>query len=161
MSRMKVINFKIIQPLLVLVLSNLFFIGCQNIEPAKSTPETSVQTHQISHDKIPPVILAYNEKIGASIESSWTNNLASRHFVTDKSGNVTIKFKLHSDGTISDTTIVDEFDEVAALICLQTISDLAPFPKWTNEMRQIEGANDADFVFHFYYGLDQVHRLNK
>jgi hypothetical protein len=147
--------------LLLLVLSIVFCMGCQNIIKPTTISETTLhQTNHVGTYKEPSEFVGYDEKITSLIEDKWYNLLASRRSGKNKVGKVVVKFKLYPDGSISDVNISEQFDYLLSFICLEAINESAPFPKWPNDINNSK-QDYREISFTFYYGTNQIYRLNR
>jgi outer membrane biosynthesis protein TonB len=73
---------------------------------------------------------------------------------TDRTGKVVLRFRLHSDGTVSDLTpLKNEVSDLLEAACERGIKDPAPFGKWPPEMRRDLANDHYDITFTFYYEL--------
>jgi hypothetical protein len=105
-----------------------------------------------SLDTISTPFGAYDAAIIAAVSSRWYQLLDERHFADDASGKVTIKFRLYSDGSISEVKLEEStVDYAMAMVCHRAINDPAPYGPWPTEMRRIIGGEYRDITFTFYY----------
>jgi hypothetical protein len=83
---------------------------------------------------------AYDAAVVAAVSSRWYQLLDERQFAADGAGKVTWKFRLHSDGSISQMKLEEStVDYALATICQRAIGDPAPYGSWPTEMRRIIG----------------------
>jgi protein TonB len=95
---------------------------------------------------------AYDAMIIAAIQNHWYSLLDERNFGYERSGRVTISFRLHADGTVTNVEFKD--NTVGAglgLLCQSAIKDPAPYPSWPGDMRRKIGVEYRDVTFTFLY----------
>ncbi len=95
---------------------------------------------------------AYDAAFIAAVTDRWYQLLDAQQYAFDRTGQVTLRFRLNYDGTITDMEVLQ--NNVGALLgtlCEDAISDPAPFAAWPEEMRHEVGANYRDITFTFYY----------
>lgn len=86
------------------------------------------------------------------VEQRWYNLLDNNQYMLDRRGKVSLTFRLHYDGRITELkTDENNVGDVLGLLCQKSILDPAPFPKWPKEMRQLVGSDYRDIRFTFYY----------
>jgi len=105
-----------------------------------------------SLDVTASVFGAYDAMIIAAVQNHWYSLLDERNFGYERSGRVTLSFRLHSDGTVTNV----EFREntVGAglgLLCQSAVKDPAPYPAWPSDMRRKIGVDYRDVTFTFLY----------
>lgn len=67
-------------------------------------------------------------------------------------GKVVLRFKLHSDGQVSDFCVVEATVPPAfTIMCEKAVRDPAPFESWPPEQRTTVGADERNITFTFYY----------
>lgn len=94
----------------------------------------------------------YDWKLIRAVQNCWDSLLESRHFAGEQTGKVTIRFRLGSDGTISQVSETQStVDSVLSLLCRMAIEHPAPYEPWPNEMRHTIGENYRELTFTFYY----------
>jgi outer membrane biosynthesis protein TonB len=97
----------------------------------------------------------YTGKIVDAVRSRWYGLLDSQRFALDRTGKVTVKFKLKYDGTIEEVTVLDNtVGELLGYVCQEAIEEAAPFEKWPSDMRRQFGANFREMTFTFDYDLN-------
>ena len=95
---------------------------------------------------------AYDAAIVAAVQDRWYDLLADQRYADDRSGKVTFRFHLNSDGTVSQMMLAENtVDLTLALLCESAIRDPAPFAPWPDEMRRIINAEYREVTFTFYY----------
>ena len=94
----------------------------------------------------------YDRKIVEAVTQRWYDLLDSRHFAQDRTGKVTLHFKLKFDGTIEAMRPLENtVGELLGYVCQESIQQAAPFEKWPADMRRMIGANFREITFTFYY----------
>lgn len=94
---------------------------------------------------------AYDANLIAAVQAKWYQILDQQTF-TQRHGRVTVEFKLHHDGRISDVVIShNEVGDVLGMFCWNAIEEPAPYAKWPDDMRRAIGANTRDIRFTFFY----------
>jgi outer membrane biosynthesis protein TonB len=94
----------------------------------------------------------YDWKLIQAVQKSWYSLLDSRQFAGEQTGKVTIRFRLNSDGTISQVSETQStVDSVLSLLCRMAIEHPAPYDAWSNDMRHKIGENYRELTFTFYY----------
>lgn len=113
---------------------------------------TRRQAVRSSLDAIGTPFGAYDAEVVDAVTQYWYDELDREKFAQDRSGKVTLQFKLNYDGTVTE---VQELQNTVGfelgLLCQDAITGPAPFAKWTPEMRQMIGANFRVITFTFYY----------
>ncbi len=94
----------------------------------------------------------YDRAIIEAVSQRWYDLLDSRRFAQDRTGKVTLRFKLKSDGTIIEMQTTDNnVGELLGYLCQEAIEEAAPFAKWPPDMIRMIGANYREITFTFYY----------
>jgi hypothetical protein len=94
----------------------------------------------------------YDLAIVNAVTSRWYDLLDSHRFAEDRTGRVTVHFKLQPDGTITEVEITNnDVGQLLGYVCAEAIEDSAPFGKWPDDMRREIGANYRDISFTFFY----------
>jgi outer membrane biosynthesis protein TonB len=95
---------------------------------------------------------AYDAAIIAAVQNRWYYLLDNRNYASDQRGVVTIKFRLHSDGSVTEISLVEHSVDLAlSLLCQSAIADTAPYAKWPSDMRRLVGADFREVTFTFFY----------
>jgi hypothetical protein len=95
---------------------------------------------------------AYDAAVIAAVQNRWYDLLDSRNYSGDRTGKVTLRFHLNSDGSISEIGFVENSVDLAlGLICQSAIKDPSPFAPWPSEMKQKIGAPYREVTFTFFY----------
>ena len=94
----------------------------------------------------------YDESLVNAIQKRWYDLLGWRSYSGNSTGRVVVSFCLHSDGTVSDVRISESsVDEWPGIMCQKAVMDLAPFERWSEEMRKKIGTDCRQLKFAFYY----------
>jgi outer membrane biosynthesis protein TonB len=95
----------------------------------------------------------YDAQLEEAVQAKWDDLLIARNFARDCEGRVTVHFYLNYDGSITEAKIADPttVDTTWAYLCLESITDPAPFARWPDQMRREIGANVREMTFTFYY----------
>jgi hypothetical protein len=89
------------------------------------------------------------------VQNRWYHLLDNNQYLLDRQGKVSLTFRLHYDGRITQLESVENsVGDVLGLLCQKAILDPAPFPKWPKDMRQLVGTDYRDIRFTFYYDCD-------
>ncbi|HUC83628.1 MAG TPA: hypothetical protein VL970_00440 [Candidatus Acidoferrales bacterium] len=94
----------------------------------------------------------YDRAIVEAVSQRWYDLLDSRRFADDRTGKVTLRFKLKPDGSIIEMQTLDNtVGELLGYLCQEAIEEAAPFAKWPPDMARMIGSNSRDITFTFYY----------
>lgn len=94
----------------------------------------------------------YDGRLIYAVQRAWDGLLESRNFAGEQTGKVTIRFRLNSDGTISQVSETEStVDTVLSWLCRMAIEQPAPYEPWPNEMRHKIGENYRELTFTFIY----------
>jgi hypothetical protein len=95
---------------------------------------------------------AYDAALVEAVTSRWYGLLDSQQFAMDRSGKVTLRFRLNYDGTITDMIVVQNtVGDLLGYVCQKAISDPSPYAPWPSDMRRMVGENYREITFTFYY----------
>jgi len=124
----------------------------------KSAQDGGVQkrAHIAMVDARSSVFGNYDAMFIGLVQSRWYQLLDNNQYMMDRRGKVSLTFRLHFDGRISQMEVAENsVGDMLSLLCQKAILDPAPFPKWPAEMRrQIQnqgGTEYRDVKFTFYY----------
>lgn len=99
---------------------------------------------------------AYDRLLVEAVRERWYKLLKADHELVPVAGKVVIRFKLHSDGKVTDVCVVETaVPPLYGLLCEKAICDPAPYGDWSREMRMAAGADDRNITFTFYYNDTQ------
>ena len=94
----------------------------------------------------------YDRAIVEAVTQRWYDLLDSGRFAQDRTGKVTVRFKLKADGTVQDLAALENsVGEMLGYVCQDAIQEAAPFGKWPADMTRMVGANFREITFTFYY----------
>lgn len=95
---------------------------------------------------------AYDAAFIEIVQSRWYDLLDNISFDGYRRGKVTVEFKLHFDGQITDLTVVNQdVGTMLTLMCEKAVQDPSPYDKWPREMRLMVDKDYRDITFTFYY----------
>jgi outer membrane biosynthesis protein TonB len=96
---------------------------------------------------------AYDAALIDAIDQRWNDLLDSRQFALDRTGKVVVEFTLNYDGRVTNVEIVETtVGDTLAYVCRLAITDPAPFPKWSMDMRrQFGDTRPIRFTFNYFY----------
>jgi len=93
----------------------------------------------------------YDWALVAAVQQCWYNILDETSSPTPP-GQVTLEFRLHSDGYVTDVRILEtNVGEMQSLFCQRAIEKPAPFARWPDGMQRELGKNNRLLKFTFYY----------
>lgn len=93
----------------------------------------------------------YTQRMLEAIQSSWWSIIERSQFESIQRGRVTVRFRLHRDGTVTDTTILsNEVTRVMSLACKDAVMAPAPYDIWRADMVALYGESDI-VTINFYY----------
>lgn len=113
-----------------------------------------VQRHKLtsSMDAIATPFGQYDRDLIAAVQQRWDDLLDSQQFAMDRKGKVTVIFRLHPDGTVTESKIdTNSVGDLLGYVCQQAIEQAAPFGPWPPDMRRMVGSNFREITFTFYY----------
>ena len=94
----------------------------------------------------------YDSAIVAAVTQHWYDLLDSSKFAMDRTGRVTLQFRLYSDGRVVEMkTTENNVGPLLGYVCQEAIEQSAPFAKWPPDMLRMIGANYREITFSFYY----------
>lgn len=81
----------------------------------------------------------YERQFYAAVQAGWYQEIDFFQPI-DTSTRVVVRFRIQSDGTIDEVTILHSTaSEIATLICQMALTKRSPFRPWTEEMVQVFG----------------------
>ena len=93
----------------------------------------------------------YTQRMMEAIQSSWWSIIERSRFEGVTRGRVTVSFRLHRDGTVTDAKVLGtEVTRVMTLACKDAVMAPAPFDIWRADMVAEFGESDTVRI-HFYY----------
>ena len=94
----------------------------------------------------------YDRAVVEAVTQRWYDLLDSQRFAQDRTGKVTLHFKLLTDGRIIELTPVENnVGPLLCYVCQEAVEQAAPFGKWPPDMARMIGANYREITFTFYY----------
>jgi len=115
-------------------------------EPTNSPPRKSAAA-----PKGDPVFVAYDRPLIEAVQNRWFKLLDEQHFDGSPKGQVTLRFRLHPDGRVSDDVVESTIDAALTQLVQKALTDSAPFPPWPDEMRQKVKGDYREVTFKFFY----------
>ncbi len=93
----------------------------------------------------------YAQRMLEAVQASWWRILDRLSVPEFAAGSVTVRFRLHPDGTVTDATIVSStVPTLAALACKDAVTLPAPFDPWRPEMAALlDGEEWVTITFHY------------
>jgi hypothetical protein len=105
-----------------------------------------------SHDVRASPFGAYDQAIIYAVQNRWYALLDSKGFAGEAVGKLSLRFRLHQDGRVTDLRVTDQsVDEIYSIICQRAVLDNAPYAKWPPDMRRMIQEDYRDVTFTFYY----------
>ena len=93
----------------------------------------------------------YTQRMLEAIQSSWWSIIERSQLEGVQRGRVTVRFRLHRDGTVTDATILsNEVTRVMSLACKDAVMAPAPYDAWRADMVALYGESDI-VTINFYY----------
>ena len=94
----------------------------------------------------------YDSAIVAAVTQHWYDLLDSSKFAMDRTGRVTLQFRLYADGRVVEMkTTENNVGPLLGYVCQEAVEQSAPFAKWPPDMVRMIGNNYRDITFSFYY----------
>ncbi|MDB6016535.1 MAG: hypothetical protein JWR19_1024 [Pedosphaera sp.] len=94
----------------------------------------------------------YDGVLIRAIQAHWYDLLNEQAFARDRTGRVTLEFRLNYDGRITDMRVIENgVDEVLSVLCQRAITDPSPYAPWPSDMRRLIGADYREVRFTFFY----------
>lgn len=116
--------------------------------------EGGVRRHNLtsSLDALSTSFGGYDRAVIEAISQRWYDLLDQQQFAMDRTGKVTIHFRLNPDGSVTEANIAaNTVGDVLGYLCLESIEQSAPFGKWPSDMRLKFGAyREITFTFYYY-----------
>ncbi|MGI9108490.1 MAG: hypothetical protein ACR2KA_00490 [Opitutales bacterium] len=94
----------------------------------------------------------YTQRMMEAIQSSWWSIIERSRFEGVTRGRVTVSFRLHRDGTVTDAKVLGtEVTRVMTLACKDAVMAPAPYDIWRADMVAMYGESDTVTInFHYY-----------
>ena len=94
----------------------------------------------------------YTQRMLEAIQSSWWSIIERSRFESVTRGRVTVSFRLHRDGTVTDAKVLGtEVTRVMTLACKDAVMAPAPYDIWRADMVAMYGESDTvtiNFLYH-------------
>ena len=95
---------------------------------------------------------AYDLAIIRAVQYHWNNLITEQNYMGERTGKVTVEFRLWYDGHIDQVKVAQEnVGVVLATLCQRAIEDPAPYDAWPSDMRRLIGGNFREITFTFFY----------
>ena len=94
----------------------------------------------------------YTQRMMEAVQSSWWSIIERSRFEGVTRGRVTVSFRLHRDGTVTDAKVLGtEVTRVMTLACKDAVMAPAPYDIWRADMVAMYGESDTVTInFHYY-----------
>ena len=94
----------------------------------------------------------YTQRMMEAVQSSWWSIIERSRFEGVTRGRVTVSFRLHRDGTVTDAKVLaTEVTRVMTLACKDAVMAPAPYDIWRADMVAMYGESDTVTInFHYY-----------
>ncbi len=94
----------------------------------------------------------YDKAMIKAIQVRWLQLLDERGYGGGIKGSMTVEFKVHANGAVSDVAIVQsDLDPFFSALCQAAIRDVTPFPPWPEAMRREIGKDERTVRFSFRF----------
>lgn len=94
----------------------------------------------------------YAQRMLEAVQSSWWSIIERSKFEGVTRGRVTVRFRLHRDGTVTDAEIIrNEVTRVMSLACKDAVMAPAPYDVWRADMVAMYGESDTVTINFLYY----------
>lgn len=94
----------------------------------------------------------YTQRMLEAIQSSWWSIIERSRFEGVSRGRVTVSFRLHRDGTVTDAKVLGtEVTRVMTLACKDAVMAPAPYDIWRADMVAMYGESDTVTINFLYY----------
>ena len=93
----------------------------------------------------------YTQRMMEAIQSSWWSIIERSRFEGVTRGRVTVSFRLHRDGTVTDAKVLGtEVTRVMTLACKDAVMAPAPYDIWRADMVAMYGESDTVTINFLY-----------
>jgi outer membrane biosynthesis protein TonB len=93
----------------------------------------------------------YTQRMMEAIQSSWWSIIERSRFEGVTRGRVTVSFRLHRDGTVTDAKVLGtEVTRVMTLACKDAVMAPAPYDIWRADMVAMYGESDTVTINFIY-----------
>jgi hypothetical protein len=154
----------LLRTVLVVLLASGFLPGCKTSSSslsiaqirarmADTNPTASMPSEPVGAGAIANLPgSTYDQRLVWGIQTHWAAVLAKSGLASTQPEKVVVTFRLQDDGTITELKVIEgEEYHVASLCARRTIKQLAPFPSWPDEMKQLVKSRYRDVRFTFSY----------
>ncbi|HWD21466.1 MAG TPA: hypothetical protein VHB20_19530 [Verrucomicrobiae bacterium] len=109
--------------------------------------------NEIRHESFAAMATSYGDydrEFIAAVQTRWDQLLKNPRATPP--GRVVVEFQLLPTGRVTGVKVVENtVDELSGFICMQAISDPAPYKPWPRQMQLDIGADHRDVRFTFFY----------
>lgn len=95
---------------------------------------------------------SYDRKVIEAVSQRWYDLLDSQQFASDRTGRVTLTFRLNPDGSVTEMKIANNtVGDLLGYVCQAAIEQAAPFGQWPSDMKRKFGTfREITFTFYYY-----------
>src|SRR5262249_43932371 len=95
----------------------------------------------------------YGARMWYAVQERWYATLERQKFAGEFTGKVTVTFRLHPDGSVTEVNATDDGSDpgIYSLSCTWAIQLSADFGPWSNEMRTAYGPKPIECQCVFWY----------
>jgi outer membrane biosynthesis protein TonB len=142
---------------MVCIVATWFCMGCRSpvIESNPPADDCDSSTIEFSGRELNPATPAtndYDAAFIAKVQQRWYAILSSKPHRDYKPGKVRLVFSLHSDGSLSDITMVEStVSKLFSQFAEDAVKGAAPYQKWPEPMREEVGKDVREIIFRFCY----------
>jgi hypothetical protein len=94
----------------------------------------------------------YDQRFVEAVTQRWYDLLASQQFALDRTGKVTLRFRLNYDGSISEMKFSENtVGDLLGYVCQKAVMDSEPFERFPSDMRaKLGNYANVQFTFDYY-----------
>ena len=93
----------------------------------------------------------YDRAVIEAVSQRWYDLLDSQQFASDRTGHVTVTFRLNQDGSVTELKIAtNTVGDLLGYVCQAAVEQAAPFGKWPSDMK-LKFGTYREITFTFYY----------
>ncbi|MSR65112.1 MAG: hypothetical protein EXS18_04950 [Verrucomicrobiae bacterium] len=129
------------------------------LKPERIIPETEkkmdggVSREDIKAIEVTGTVFgAYDRRLISAVKTRWLALLEQYTIPGERSGQVSLKFHLNADGSVSELVVAENSaGDILAIYCQKAVTDSAPFGPWPDELKDMVKRNYRELNFVFYY----------
>ena len=146
------------------LLTLLILSGCKSVEhpptpaPTPASATTVPEIKPAPQENISPLKVSntplgiYDQKVIESIKNNWIELVSNTVISNQKPGLVTVSFRLHPDGSMSDLKITESTaNAVLTALSQMAVGKSVPFPPWSESLREELSKDYRAVTFTFNY----------